>query len=170
MRDTRPSHEEQLDLDAGQVSGALPPSLRATARGIMFAVTTGWAIYLASQFAVAVAAQFGLDGGLEGGGEMSDLSDGLSLALHLIDLVALSSYALAAFLIARDRWQALPVFALAFTLDFGVWIFASAVYAGYELTSLMHTSLVNWAINIILLCTLLGLFLIYQDRVRPGSR
>jgi hypothetical protein len=170
MRDTGASQEDPVKSDAARRSDAEQPSLRAAARGIMFAVTTGWAIYLVSQFAVAVAAQFGLDGGLEGGGEMSDLSDGLSLALHLIDLVALSSYALAAFLIARDRWQALPVFALAFTLDFGVWIFASAVYAGYELTSLMHTSLVNWAINIILLCTLLGLFLIYQDRVRPGSR
>lgn len=156
-------------IEPGQETGPPPEpeslSMRELARWALLVVTASWAAYLLSQFLIGIAANLGLDGGIDRGGEMSDLGNLPALLLHGVDLVALSGYGLAAWFIHQRRWLALPAYGVAFLLDMSVWIVASASYAGYELTSLMHTSLVNWVINIILLCTLVGLMFLQQARV-----
>lgn len=140
-------------------------SMRELVRWVLLAITAGWALYLLSRFLIGIAANFGLDGGMGNDSAMSDLSNPGALLLHSVDGLALTGYGLAAWFIHRRRWLALPAYAAAFLLDMSVWIIASASYAGYEFTSLMHTSLVNWVINIVLLCTLVGLIFLQQARV-----
>lgn len=136
-----------------------------TARWVLLAITAIWAGYLLWQFLIGLAFNLAMDGGLDQGGEMSDLSNTPSLILHLLDLLALVFYGSAAWLIWRWNRLALPVYGAGFLIDMAVWITASANYAGYELTSLMHTSAINWLINILLLCVLVGLVFLRQARV-----
>ena len=156
-------------IEPGQETGPPPEpkslSMRELARWALLTITAGWTFYLLSRFLIGIAANFGLDGGMGNDSAMSDLSNLGPLLLHGVDGLALTGYGLAAWFIHRRRWLALPAYGVAFLLDMSVWIVASASYAGYELTSLMHTSLVNWVINIILLCTLVGLMFLQQARV-----
>lgn len=129
-------------------------------RWTIFAITTLWVAYMLARQIAQIVAFFGVDTGLPINTDIDNLDDPSVLVLHVINFMAITGYALAALFIFRGKALALPAFGVALVLDFGLWIYASAMVASYELTSVLHTSVINWIFNLVLLSVLIGVYML----------